>query len=186
MTSPSITNAPRSATSAEPDESPIDLLDANPELVRADVVLRITREPRSERDPDSGAMPEDSPEDLPEGEAKWVGRCRQLGAKKLHAWGLSSLAESAKLLISELVTNALRHGASTEIGIRLLITTDGVVIEVDDGSPGRPYVRMADPEEESGRGLFLVDFVAENWGVSPDGTKTWCALRAPAAMRGNR
>ena len=160
----------------------IERLDANTTTVCDDITLRIVREPRQKLEPAS----EGEPADLPEAEAKWVGRCRALGADKLRAWGLSSLAESAQLLISELVTNALRHGESTEVGVRLLITMDVVVIEVHDGSPDLPHVRHAGPDEESGRGMLLVDVIAESWGVSPDGTRTWCALSTSPLPRGSR
>jgi anti-sigma regulatory factor (Ser/Thr protein kinase) len=108
-----------------------------------------------------------------------VGNLRRIGAKKLHAWGLAVLADDAQLLISELVTNGLRHGTGHQIVFRLVIGVDMLVMEVDDGSPGRPEVRDASFDEENGRGMFLIDALAASWGVSADGTRTWCTLTKP-------
>jgi hypothetical protein len=58
-----------------------------------------------------------------------------------------------------------------------------LVIEVDDGSPGRARVNEADPYDESGRGLFIVSALSAQCGVSPDGTKTWCTLAIPISAR---
>jgi anti-sigma regulatory factor (Ser/Thr protein kinase) len=122
-----------------------------------------------------------------EHEGGWVGRLRRIATAKLRHWGLQYLIEDAELLISELVTNALRYGTSDEVAFRLLLVTDVVLIEVDDGSPDhRPHVRKADPDGESGRGMLLIDAFATNWGVSPDGTKTWCTLTIPTATRRSR
>ncbi|MEU8968972.1 ATP-binding protein [Streptomyces monashensis] len=112
--------------------------------------------------------------------AVWVGRLRRIGRAKLNAWGLSALVDDAELLISELVTNGFRHGTEREITFRLVIGTDVLVLEVDDGSFALPVLRDAGPEELNGRGLKLVSAVAASWGVSSDGTKTWCTLKFPA------
>ncbi|WP_438470936.1 ATP-binding protein [Streptomyces asiaticus] len=116
----------------------------------------------------------------------WVGVLRRIGAAKLNYWGLPDLVENGRLLISELVTNALRHGKGPEVVFRFIIGVDLIVLEVDDGSPGRPEVRVAEPTEENGRGMFLVDSIANSWGVSEDGTRTWCTLAAPASARRGR
>jgi anti-sigma regulatory factor (Ser/Thr protein kinase) len=120
----------------------------------------------------------------------WVGQLRRISAAKLNYWGLSALVDDALLLISELVTNALKHGTGPEIRFRMVLVTnlvtDLVVLEVDDGSPGRPQVREAGPAEESGRGMFLVASVAASWGVSEDETRTWCTLTSPSAARRGR
>ncbi|MFF0698551.1 ATP-binding protein [Streptomyces tendae] len=62
------------------------------------------------------------------------------------------------------------------MGVRFYLTDVHVVIEVDDGSPCTPVLRCPGPDDESGRGLLLVQALAEAWGVSPDGTTTWCTL----------
>ncbi|MDX3224552.1 ATP-binding protein [Streptomyces sp. ME19-01-6] len=116
----------------------------------------------------------------------WVGVLRRIGAAKLNYWGLPDLVENGRLLISELVTNALRHGKGPEVVFRFIIGVDLIVLEVDDGSPGWPEVRVAEPAEENGRGMLLVACLANSWGVSEDGTRTWCTLTAPASVRRGR
>ncbi|MFI1400704.1 ATP-binding protein [Streptomyces sp. NPDC020681] len=116
----------------------------------------------------------------------WVGRLRRIGTAKLNHWGLSALVDNAQLLISELVTNALVHGTGHQIVFRFIVGTDVVVLEVDDGSAGRPRIREAGLAEESGRGMLLVAAIAASWGVSEDETRTWCTLTTPtvATRRG--
>ncbi len=84
----------------------------------------------------------------------------------------------------------LKHGKSPEVAFRMVLGTDRgtdlVVIEVDDGSPGRPTVHEADSDQESGRGMFLVAATATSWGVSADETMTWCTLASPAVARRGR
>ena len=140
---------------------------AHAEPVLDEFALRIEREPS--RDGDT----------VSEGDGLWVGRLRRIGAAMVARWAYPGLVESAELLISELVTNALRYGADDAIAFKLVLAADAFVIEVDDGSPGRPQVREAGPDEESGRGMLLVSVVADEWGVSPDGARTWCVLKIP-------
>jgi anti-sigma regulatory factor (Ser/Thr protein kinase) len=111
--------------------------------------------------------------------AQWVGRLRRISAAKLRARGLGALLDDAKLLVSELVTNALRYGQGGEIEFRLVITRHGLLLAVDDGSEKRPRLSDVATDSETGRGLFLVDALADRWGVSADGTTTWCTLTLP-------
>ncbi len=142
---------------------------AHAEPVLDELALRIERGPHRGSDTVS------------EDDGLWVGRLRRIGAAMVARWGYPGLVESAELLISELVTNALRYGADEAIAFKLVLVADAFVIEVDDGSPGRPQVRAAGPDDESGRGMLLVSAVADEWGVSPDGTRTWCVLKIPQA-----
>ncbi|MBA3266685.1 MAG: ATP-binding protein [Acidimicrobiia bacterium] len=72
------------------------------------------------------------------------------------------------LLVTELVTNAIRHADShVDVAIRLLPET--LRVEVRDTAEGRPAVVDAGPDAERGRGLAMVDALAEAWGVEPDG-----------------
>ncbi|MFE2034290.1 ATP-binding protein [Streptomyces scopuliridis] len=121
--------------------------------------------------------------EVPSSTAVWVGRLRRIGRAKLNVWGLSALADDAELLISELVTNGFKHGTERQIIFRLVIGVDVVVLEVDDGSPALPQLRDAGPDAINGRGLFIVDALAASWGVSSDGTRTWCALKVPEKKR---
>ncbi|MFD7136953.1 ATP-binding protein [Streptomyces sp. NPDC059894] len=119
-------------------------------------------------------------------DAAWPKRLRRIIRASLTYWGLPQLIDVAELLLTELATNALRHGRSTEIGVRVYLAGHHCVIEVAGGSPDRPEVRRAGPSDEGGRGLFLVAAMAEAWGVSPDGSTTWCTVpltEGPAEMQ---
>ncbi|MFF7135151.1 ATP-binding protein [Streptomyces sp. NPDC008196] len=101
---------------------------------------------------------------------------------RLAAWNLDGLADVAALLVSELVTNSLRH-ATGPIGVRLVRPgTDGILrVEVSDPLPDPPRERVADLDDESGRGLQLVAHAADRWGTRPGATgKTvWFELSIP-------
>ncbi|MGR8008617.1 ATP-binding protein [Streptomyces hypolithicus] len=101
---------------------------------------------------------------------------RRIVRAVLRHWGQASLTASAELLATELLTNALQHGRGPAVGVRMFLTASHLVIEVADGSPELPVPRNASSDDEDGRGLLLVDAIAEAWGVSPDGTTTWCSL----------
>jgi anti-sigma regulatory factor (Ser/Thr protein kinase) len=83
--------------------------------------------------------------------------------------------ESAELLATELVTNALKHGRG-DVGVRMYLDAICLRIEVRDGSPERPVAGDAALDDEDGRGLLLVNAIADDWGVSSSGTTIWCAL----------
>jgi anti-sigma regulatory factor (Ser/Thr protein kinase) len=91
--------------------------------------------------------------------------------------------DDAQLLVSELVTNALRYGQGGEVEFRLVITIRGMLLAVNNGSESRPRLRVVDESSETGRGLFLVAALADDWGVSPDGRTTWCTLSLARACR---
>ncbi|MFJ2819358.1 MULTISPECIES: ATP-binding protein [unclassified Streptomyces] len=142
-----------------------------PESVRDDLTLSIRRGPRPK-----GQL-------IAEYEGEWVGRVRRIGTAKLRHWGLDDLVDDAASVLSELVTNALVHGTGDWVVLRFLLSADVLVLEVDDGSPQRARVNVADPYDENGRGMFIVDKLSNLCGVSPDGTKTWCAFRIPITPR---
>jgi serine phosphatase RsbU (regulator of sigma subunit)/anti-sigma regulatory factor (Ser/Thr protein kinase) len=93
-----------------------------------------------------------------------AGRSRRLVRRALHRWGLEELAESVELLVSEVVTNAVQH-AGRPITLRLL-RTDILRVEVGDDAPQLPRMRHATPQDENGRGLFLVNRLAQRWGAT--------------------
>ncbi|MEU4149873.1 ATP-binding protein [Streptomyces sp. NPDC026659] len=102
---------------------------------------------------------------------------------QLRHWDLESLAELTALLVSELVTNSLRH-ATGPIGLCLVRPSglDGsLLVEVSDPLPDPPRERIARPEDESGRGLQLVAGASHRWGTRLGGTgKTvWFELTLP-------
>ncbi|MEU0149392.1 ATP-binding protein [Streptomyces sp. NPDC006288] len=111
----------------------------------------------------------------------------------LHQWGYDgSVGDVAVLLVSELVTNSLRH-ASGPIGVRLVrphprgtrpgARDDGqaLLVEVSDPVPDPPTERDAGPEDEGGRGLQLVACSARRWGTrrGKTGKTVWFELALP-------
>ena len=88
------------------------------------------------------------------------------------------VADTACLLVSELVTNSIRYAHTpeeAEIELRATVFPDRVRVEVADHGPGfEPRPRGPDRQSRSGWGLFLVDEVSDRWGVSrTDGTSAW-------------
>jgi anti-sigma regulatory factor (Ser/Thr protein kinase) len=100
-------------------------------------------------------------------------------------WGLQHLCDTAELLVSELVTNAvqasdrLRHGADLAaapvIGLWLVSDRISLVIHIWDGSSEHPVRHQAEPDEERGRGLMLVEALGKDWGSyrKADGKVVW-------------
>jgi len=91
----------------------------------------------------------------------------------------SEVADAACLVVSELVTNAVRH-AEGDVEVVLTLTDDDVRVVVSDAGPGVPVARVPQPDEESGRGLEIVDAVARCWGIEqmrPTGKRVWADVR---------
>jgi anti-sigma regulatory factor (Ser/Thr protein kinase) len=93
------------------------------------------------------------------------------------------LLDDARLLVSELVTNSVRHAGLTprdEIGLSVEDTGAGIRVAVSDPGPGfRPEGARPAPTEESGWGLMLVDRIADRWGVhGPGDTLVWFEIEA--------
>ncbi|WP_331720499.1 ATP-binding protein (plasmid) [Streptomyces sp. NBC_00161] len=105
------------------------------------------------------------------------GQMRRIAAAYLRLWKLPELVDAALLPLSELVTNAFRHGAGAVVDVRLYFTEAYLCIEVDDGSPWVPRRYPAEPLAKGGRGLDVVDALADVWGVTEDGTRVWCLIR---------
>ncbi|RVU23091.1 GAF domain-containing protein [Streptomyces antnestii] len=108
-----------------------------------------------------------------------VAGMREAVSQKLDEWGLSELAFSMELVLSELITNAIRYG-SEPIHVRL-IRDRTLICEVADGSSTSPHLRYAATMDEGGRGLFLVSQMAERWGTryTPQGKVIWAELALP-------
>jgi anti-sigma regulatory factor (Ser/Thr protein kinase) len=113
------------------------------------------------------------------------GLARRYIRSRSAAWP-PELLEIAVLLTSELVTNAVVHGAAP---IRLLVVEDGdrLRVEVGDGEPMLPDgPAKATERDASGRGLLIVDQLAERWGThprtAPPGKVVWFEVRYPPAV----
>ncbi|UYQ64191.1 SpoIIE family protein phosphatase [Streptomyces peucetius] len=112
-------------------------------------------------------------------EPRSVGRARELARGQLTAWGLEALVDTVELLVSELVTNALRYGEG-EIRLRLLQDRT-LVCEVWDAGLVQPRRRRARDTDEGGRGLQLVGLLSAAWGSrrTPRGKTVWFELALP-------
>ncbi|WP_145881839.1 SpoIIE family protein phosphatase/ATP-binding protein [Streptomyces sp. BK340] len=93
-----------------------------------------------------------------------VSRIRAEVTSQLEAWGLHQAVYTTELIISELVTNAIRYGIDP---IRTRVLRDGntLICEVSDGSSTSPHMRRAATTDEGGRGLFLVAQFSQRWGT---------------------
>ncbi len=104
-------------------------------------------------------------------------KARQFVVATLLGWDVEHLIDTASLLTSELVTNAVLY-ASSDIEIRVAKEPDLIRFEVEDHCVGLPRARRPAPEETSGRGLALVDTLSKAWGVTPvdSGKAVWFEL----------
>ncbi|MGW2558796.1 SpoIIE family protein phosphatase [Streptomyces sp. NPDC001514] len=118
-----------------------------------------------------------------------VRRARRLAREQLAAWGLDEPAETLELLVSELVTNAVRHtaGGGGRIELRL-VRSDALLCEVADDGHTLPTLLSAGPGDESGRGLRVVSSLAREWGTSRSGSgkSVWFELPLPRARSNAR
>ncbi|MFJ5303772.1 ATP-binding protein [Streptomyces sp. NPDC088350] len=128
-------------------------------------------------------------------EAQWqlphsprsAGRARALLRLQLTDWKIAGeVVDTAELLLSELVTNSIRHARTPpgrEISVRFASYDGRLRVEVADASDRQPRPREAALEDEGGRGLSLVQALAERWGCCPRlhgiGKATWAELPLP-------
>ncbi|MDV9195161.1 ATP-binding SpoIIE family protein phosphatase, partial [Streptomyces sp. Wh19] len=166
----------RQALACHPDRSPEEscqaVLDALlPDRPKDDVALLIAR---------ARAIPPDhvADWDVPFDPAA-VAAMRAAVAEQVDDWGLSELAFATELLLSELITNAIRYG-SAPVTVRLLYDRT-LTCEVADSSSTSPHLRDAAAMDEGGRGLFLVAQLAERWGTryTPQGKVIWAEMSLP-------
>ncbi|MFD4175081.1 SpoIIE family protein phosphatase [Streptomyces anulatus] len=109
---------------------------------------------------------------------------RVLVRDRLQSWGLGEdTVEATELIVSELVTNAVRYGIPP-LRLRLLLDST-LTCEVHDGSPASPHLRHARTVDEGGRGLFIVSRLASHWGArhGPDGKVLWTEQDLPEDER---
>ncbi|GAA4973030.1 ATP-binding protein [Yinghuangia aomiensis] len=131
-----------------------------------------------------------------------AGGARLLLREAADEWGISAdSADTAVLLVSELVTNAFRYGAAVSgstsldlISVRCFLAFGLLRIEVSDGTSELPCPRYASPEDVSGRGLALVTALADRWGAYPEpagggghraGKTVWCELTVALVVIGD-
>ena len=117
---------------------------------------------------------------------------RRILRHMLREWQLESMSDSALLLVSELVTNAVKASASRVgtyqslpmIGLTLQRTDAGLLAEVWDASPALPVLQDADLTGERGHGLVLVDFLADSWGhyAAEGGKVVWFTVAVRASQ----
>ncbi|MFI9152052.1 SpoIIE family protein phosphatase [Streptomyces sp. NPDC053367] len=117
-------------------------------------------------------------------EPRSVGRAREYARGQLLSWDMEPLVDTAELLVSELVTNALRYGEG-EIRLRLLLDRT-LVCEVWDSGLVQPRRRRARDTDEGGRGLQLVGLLSAAWGSrrTPRGKTVWFELPLPDGENG--
>ncbi|MCQ0025367.1 SpoIIE family protein phosphatase [Streptomyces somaliensis DSM 40738] len=103
-----------------------------------------------------------------------VAGARALVRRKLTEWDLAHMEFTTGLVVSELVTNAVRYGGGGPVSLRLL-HDEALICEVSDHSDSSPRIRRATATEEGGRGLFLVARFARRWGARfmPRGKTVW-------------
>ncbi|MFJ4199652.1 SpoIIE family protein phosphatase [Streptomyces sviceus] len=108
-----------------------------------------------------------------------VPRARKFALDRLDDWGLEEAAFVTELVVSELVTNAIRYGAPP-IRLRLIRDTS-LICEVSDASNTAPHLRRARAFDEGGRGLLLVAQLTQGWGTrhTTYGKTIWCAQALP-------
>jgi anti-sigma regulatory factor (Ser/Thr protein kinase) len=120
-------------------------------------------------------------------ERQSVPAAREFAREALADWGVGSRADDVLLCVSELATNALLHGVPPGRGFRLVIRRDFgslLRVEVHDSGDGSPHIAdqpgRGRDQEESGRGLLLVDALADKWDVGPrnPGKIVWCEFAA--------
>jgi PAS domain S-box-containing protein len=106
-----------------------------------------------------------------------VAPIRKQVVEQLDVWGLSMAAFTTELVVSELVTNAIRYGAHP-IGLRLIHDTATLICEVSDASHTAPHLRRAKTWDEGGRGLLLVAQLTQRWGTrhTAEGKTIWAEL----------
>ncbi|MEN3584344.1 SpoIIE family protein phosphatase [Streptomyces sp. ZYX-F-203] len=160
------------ASGPSPEETCRTVLDARlPTRPSDDVALLVAR--TRALDPDhlaEWAVPNDPAA---------VGEIRARVARRLAEWGLEELAFTTELILSELVTNAIRYGAEP-INVRVL-RDRSLICEVFDSTNTSPHLRYAAMTDEGGRGLFLVAQLAERWGTryTPEGKVIWAEQPIP-------
>lgn len=121
---------------------------------------------------------------------------REFSAQTLRGWGLVVLADDVAVIVSELVSNAIRHGAGgpnssgsayERIELILWRRSGQIICAVTDPGAGAPALANPDPLAEQGRGLHVVEALCATWGWARLGDcrkAVWAAIPAPGAEPG--
>jgi anti-sigma regulatory factor (Ser/Thr protein kinase) len=163
-----------------------------------DTVLPMKTTPDEDPKPDTAdTSPSTEPEHLPlaaqfTSSPRGAQLARRLAVRRLEAWGyppVSDTSSTVALLVAELAANAVRHGRVPGREFHLRLTCEArtrlIRIEVSDACPNRPPTDLRPPsaDDESGRGLLLVDLLARRWGAAPRnpiGKIIWAEVAADA------
>ncbi|MER6913290.1 SpoIIE family protein phosphatase [Streptomyces sp. NPDC000594] len=166
----------RRTVEGRPERTPEEICEAVlaallPERPRDDIALLVGRTRRLET---ARVAEWDVPSD-----PSAVAEVRGAVSRTLTAWGLGDEAFTTELILSELVTNAIRY-ADGPIRVRL-VRDRALICEVADHSSTSPHLRQAASTDEGGRGLFLVAQFADRWGTryTPDGKVIWTEQPLP-------
>jgi anti-sigma regulatory factor (Ser/Thr protein kinase) len=117
-----------------------------------------------------------------------VGLAREFAVAALTSWGLTGPVDDVRLCVSELASNALAHGTRRDHGFLVRLSTDEdlVRLEVHDSRNAHdrdhnPQVRHTSDTDTAGRGLHIVELLADGWGVEdrePYGKVVWSHFKA--------
>ncbi|GAA0586965.1 ATP-binding protein [Streptomyces crystallinus] len=123
-------------------------------------------------------------------DGQWLACCREICTAALTSWGLPALTDRVRLVVSELVTNALVHAGGT-MGVRIVRRAGAVRVEVADASRAQPrWDLTAGPEECNGRGMLVVRAYGDHCGVTAAGTSAsktvWCDFDLPPVVTRER
>jgi anti-anti-sigma regulatory factor len=157
---------------------------ADPALIEPALVEPALVEPALVAEEKSAAGGSDGPDRLTLAmgrEVSAASKARRLIDRTLAAWGLTVLRDPARLVITELVSNAVRH-ARTALEISVALQPDAIHLSVRDHNPAPPRLGgPVAPTVEGGRGLLVVDLLARAWGTTPtlDGKVVWATLTRP-------
>ena len=120
-------------------------------------------------------------------DASNISEARHFVAFELSAHGLEDVVPDARLVVSELVTNAVRH-AGSRFSVTVDVTDGVVLLRVTDPSSTLPVLVHATPLMDNGRGLVIVAELSQDWGVTlePQGGKSvWAHILTPAHPDGH-
>lgn len=105
---------------------------------------------------------------------------RRWATTQLDGLGLSDgVRDDVELVLAELVNNALTHTSATTVAVTLLVASDVTVVVEDDSADSPPRLRRPAQSDESGRGMRIIEALAQSWGTTPTahGKAVWARIR---------